>query len=297
MDMNRLRYFCVIVQTGSLTKASEILHISQPALSKSVKALEGELAKKLMVPSGRGIAVTDYGQKLYLEILPLLEKIDRLKSLDLNLGQSKRLNIAAFEVFTTYFLGKLVAENFIDYDVNIFELVPGPMEVAIVKGIADIGISYLPIPRPELDIDKITTIEMGIFGLTSKFRSFEFNSLPFVVPNVSIEGTPSKVKGLDGWPDHEIPRYIKYQVAMMETALDLCRRGICVGYFPKFVIELHNIFTKSQYMLSELSLPKGKKLESQNVFMIKRKSDLESSQYKKISKALRLIGLPKTSTT
>lgn len=296
MDMNRLRYFCVIVQVGSLTKASEILRISQPALSKAVKVLEGELAKKLLIPSGRGVTVTDYGQKLYVEALPLLQKIDSLRSMDLNLGQDKRLNIAGFEVFTTYFLGKLVAENFFDFDVNIFELVPGPMEVAIVKGIADIGISYLPIPRPELDIVKITTIDMGIFGLTSKFSSFDFNSLPFVVPNVPIEGTPSKVKGLDGWPDHELPRNIKYQVTMMETALDLCRRGVCVGYFPRFVIELHNNVTKSEYELSEIPLPKGKKLGSQSVFMIKRKSDLESSSFKKISKALRLLGLRRTNT-
>ena len=133
-----------------------------------------------------------------------------------------------------------------DFDVNIFELVTCPMEVVIVKGIADISISYLPIPRPDLDIVKITTIDMGIFGLTSKFSSFDFNSIPFVVPNVPIEGTPSKVKGL-GWPDHEMPRNIKYQVTMKETALDLCRSGIFVGYFPRFVVELHNNVTKSEY--------------------------------------------------
>jgi len=73
----------------------------------------------LMVPFGKLLDYgscqnfkTNYGHKLYVEALPLLRKIDSLRSVDLTLGQDKRLNIAGFGVFTTYFLAKLVAENF-----------------------------------------------------------------------------------------------------------------------------------------------------------------------------------------
>jgi len=292
MDMSRLHYFCTVVNAGSLVRASELLGVSQPALSKALKKLEGEIGQKLIVPSGRGIAITDNGKRLAAEAAPLIEKIDALKSIGFARDEkSELISIATFEVFSTYFLGKVISEQFADnFDVKVFELVPGPMEEAIAKGNADIGITYLPIPHPDLDIHKITSIEMAIYGMSSRFKKTEFSHLPFVVPNIPISGTPSKAKGLDGWPDHLTPRTIKYRVTMMETALDLCRRGQCVGYFPKFVVDLHNNATRAEFNLDELSGPKGAKLGTQDVFMIKRKSDLESKSFKKIGRALRTLG-------
>ncbi len=249
------------------------------------------MGQKLIVPSGRGIAITDNGKRLAAEAAPLIEKIDALRSI----GSAREekfelLSIATFEVFSTYFLGKVISEQFADnYSVKVFELVPGPMEEAIAKGNADIGITYLPIPHPDLDIYKIASIEMAIYGIGNQFKKAEFTHLPFVVPNIPISGTPSKAKGLDGWPDHLIPRTVKYRVTMMETALDLCRRGQCVGYFPKFVVDLHNKVTKPEFHLEMLTGPQGAKLGPQDVFMIKRKSDLESKSFRKISRALRAL--------
>ncbi len=42
MNLRRLKYFLKIVDTGSLTQASEILHIAQPALSQQMATLEHE---------------------------------------------------------------------------------------------------------------------------------------------------------------------------------------------------------------------------------------------------------------
>jgi DNA-binding transcriptional LysR family regulator len=46
MDMNRLRYFTIIAKTGSMVKASELLNISQPALSKAVKVWQESVLSK-----------------------------------------------------------------------------------------------------------------------------------------------------------------------------------------------------------------------------------------------------------
>jgi DNA-binding transcriptional LysR family regulator len=289
MDINRLHYFCTVVNAGSLVKASELLGVSQPALSKALKKLEDEIGHKLIVPSGRGIAITDNGRKLAAEAAPLIEKIDALKTIGSPREELlESLSIATFEVFSTYFLGKVLSEQFAEKsDVKILELVPGPMEEAIANRRADIGITYLPIPHSDLDIHKITTIEMAIYGNNNRFKKMDFSQLPFVAPNIPISGTPSKAKGLDGWPDHLIPRSITYRVTMMETALDLCRRGQCVGYFPKFVVELHNRVSKTDYNLEPLPGPPKVRLAAQEVFMIKRKSDLETASFKKIARAIR----------
>jgi DNA-binding transcriptional LysR family regulator len=290
MDINRLHYFCTVTQTGSLTKASELLSISQPALSKALKTLEGELNEKLIIPSGRGIMVTDRGKQIAEYILPLIEKLQNLhdfKELDIF---SNTIRIATFEVFSTYFLGKVIVDNFSEEKVQVFELLPGPMEDAIARGIADIGITYLPVPHPKLDILEVSSVKMGVFGIKNKFENIEFDALPFVVSNTTISGTPSKVKGLDGWPDHKLPRKCIYQITMMETALDLCRRGACVGYFPQFVVELHNQKVQEKYKLDKLELHSKLEPSKQKVYAIKRKSDIESSNFKKITRALRQLG-------
>ncbi|MBT4760054.1 MAG: LysR family transcriptional regulator [Bdellovibrionaceae bacterium] len=287
--MNRLHYFCTVVKTGSLVKASELLNISQPALSKAIKVLEGELNEKLIIPSGRGISITDNGQKIALQAAPLLEKINNLKSSHENQRQNKQLTVASFEVFSTHFLGRVISKSFPQHSVNVLELIPGAMEEAIINRDADIGITYLPIPHPDLDILEVNSIKMGVFGLKKVFNNFDSKELPFVIPNQFVEGTPSKVKGLDGWPDHVFPRNIKYKVTLMETALELCRQGSCVGYFPNFVINLHNKKIVRKYKLDQIQFTGIPKFNRQIVYMIKRKSDLEASNFKKISKAIRLI--------
>lgn len=289
MDMNRLRYFCTVSQTSSISEAAKLLYISQPALSKAIKLLEEEIGQKLIVSSGRGISITDKGRELAKEAAPLLERLHSLKNFDFHDNNQKKISLTTFEVFSTYFLGDFLAKNFEDYSVKVSELTPGLMEEAIVKGQADIGITYMPIPKAELDILKITSLKMGIFGQKEKFKNVDISMMPFVIPSVELSEQPSKARGLDGWPDNEIPRLIKYEVGMMETALDLCRQGKCVGYFPNFVIKLHNRKVKLEYELDLLPAPKDFRGQVQDVYMIKRKSDLESSNFKKLSKALRQL--------
>lgn len=106
MDIDRVRYFSVFAETGSLVRASEVLHISQPALSKALKLLEREVGTKLLEAEGRGLKVTAAGKKFRNETRPLLAEW-------LNFGKKIRdqenwqpSRIASFEVFTTYFLGR-----------------------------------------------------------------------------------------------------------------------------------------------------------------------------------------------
>jgi DNA-binding transcriptional LysR family regulator len=59
MNMDRVRYFCVVANCGSLVKALEILRISQPALSKAVRVLEEEVGLKLLEREGRRLRLTE----------------------------------------------------------------------------------------------------------------------------------------------------------------------------------------------------------------------------------------------
>jgi LysR family nitrogen assimilation transcriptional regulator len=65
METRRLRYFVTIVDSGTITRAAELLHLAQPALSQHVSALESEFKQQLLVRSRRGIVPTAAGRSLY----------------------------------------------------------------------------------------------------------------------------------------------------------------------------------------------------------------------------------------
>ena len=81
MTENRLfKYFLVAAQEENITKAAEILHVSQPALSKQIMQLEEELGAKLFIRGKRSLTLTEEGRFLRgraQEIVALTEKTER----------------------------------------------------------------------------------------------------------------------------------------------------------------------------------------------------------------------------
>ena len=61
MDIRILRYFIAVAEEGNITKAAARLHVSQPALSTQLAALEDELGQRLFERGARGIELTEKG--------------------------------------------------------------------------------------------------------------------------------------------------------------------------------------------------------------------------------------------
>lgn len=59
-----LETFCTVAATGSLSRAAEALHISQPAVTRQIKALEQELGAVLLTRTPRGVELTPVGHKV-----------------------------------------------------------------------------------------------------------------------------------------------------------------------------------------------------------------------------------------
>lgn len=293
MDATRLKYFATVAKTGSLRAASELLHLSPAALSKAVKLLETEVGVELLTPAGRGILLTDRGRELARRAAPLLEGLETLgQALRAEKSAESPVRVGSFEVFTTYFTGRLAKEYLTGVPLLVRELVPGEMERALENHEIDLGITYVPIPSQALDFLKVTVLEMGIFAKRGCFTDVPFTEIPFAIPAHPIQGSPNKVRGLDGWPEDKVPRLVRYRVDMMETAMELCRQGLAVSYLPRFVVELHNHTARREYTLEPLPLPARLTETKHPVYLIKRKTDLESATAKKVAKALRVLCRP-----
>jgi DNA-binding transcriptional LysR family regulator len=73
VHLRRLRYFVAVAEELHFTRAAELLHVAQPALSRSVRELEDELRTLLLVRSSRAVVLTPAGQALLPRARALLE--------------------------------------------------------------------------------------------------------------------------------------------------------------------------------------------------------------------------------
>jgi LysR family nitrogen assimilation transcriptional regulator len=80
VNLRRLKYFVKIVDLGSLTQASEVLHIAQPALSQQLATLEGEFQQQLLVRTKRGVTPTEAGRVLYRHAQIILRQFEQARS-------------------------------------------------------------------------------------------------------------------------------------------------------------------------------------------------------------------------
>lgn len=287
MDLNQLRYFSVVAETGSIRRAAELLHLTPTALSKAVKVLEREVGVALVRPQGRGIALTDEGRHLARRAGPVLADLAGLPSeLTTRTVAGPMLRYASHEVFGTYFTRPLLAAMPPGAGIEHRYLPPGEIEASVLSGESDIGISYILMPSAGLELELIAEVPMGIFGLP-ELGELSFEELAFAAPARPTIGSPVRPQSLDGWPDDRVPRTIRYRITTTELALELCRQGRAAAYFPSFVIALHNRAAAVDQQLVELEDPPGLDPQPQRVYCITRSGTSGGDQTGWVRAALR----------
>ena len=79
MEIRTLRYFLAVAREENMTRASETLHVTQPTLSKALKALEDELGKKLFERHSFSISLTEEGALLRDRAEDLVTMADKIE--------------------------------------------------------------------------------------------------------------------------------------------------------------------------------------------------------------------------
>ena len=81
INLNYFKIFYVVAKNGNITKASQELYISQPAISQTIKNLEDTLGCRLFIREKKGVALTHIGRKIYDKVEASLKSLDRLQEL------------------------------------------------------------------------------------------------------------------------------------------------------------------------------------------------------------------------
>lgn len=90
IDFELYRIFVSVAQEENITKASEKLNISQPAITKQVKNLENQLSIRLFERKSKGVVLTKEGKELYEKLKNPIEELNRIDS---QVGKEKFIHI------------------------------------------------------------------------------------------------------------------------------------------------------------------------------------------------------------
>jgi LysR family transcriptional regulator, benzoate and cis,cis-muconate-responsive activator of ben and cat genes len=93
MELRTLRYFVAVAETGNISRAAKRIFLTQPALSRQIKALEEEIGQCLLTRQAHSIRLTPVGQALVGEARELLQHADQVLERVRKAGQGVRLRV------------------------------------------------------------------------------------------------------------------------------------------------------------------------------------------------------------
>jgi DNA-binding transcriptional LysR family regulator len=166
VDFTQLRTFVTIAQEGNLTRAAQHLHLTQPAVSLQLKALQKTLGVTLFSRSPRGMQLTNDGEKL----LPFAELIlagvaefhQGVRALQSSISGPLAIGTILDPEFTRLgaFLKKLV-ENYPQLSTQLRQGMSGNVLQQVKTGALDVGY-YLGIPTKEFHHQVLTSFTYNV---------------------------------------------------------------------------------------------------------------------------------------
>jgi DNA-binding transcriptional LysR family regulator len=127
LEVRELRLVTAIAENGSLVRAARVLAVSQPALTRSLAALEAKLRSRLFERSRQGVIPTNLGRAVLAEASDILQRLERLESAvaEVRGGQVQELRIAAGNHVLESLGGRAAARMLALYPTTRLRLVAG----------------------------------------------------------------------------------------------------------------------------------------------------------------------------
>jgi DNA-binding transcriptional LysR family regulator len=149
MDIKQILYFKAVADSGSFAKASDRLHISQPAISAQIGQLEAELNTELLVRHARGARLTPAGTLFLEHSRDILARIEQARAAigELDREVSGSVTIAMITTVANVVAAPLLErakQSYPKLDVKIFEALSGEISAWHAGNRFDLSIMYLP---------------------------------------------------------------------------------------------------------------------------------------------------------
>lgn len=154
-DLRRLQHFLAVADTGGFTRATDQLHLSQQALSSSIRQLEKELGVTLFTRDGRRITLTPAGRQLQNDARALLAAAHTVADHVQRVASAARENYVvghtpALDNIEIYGLLEPAVETFGDVSFTFRQMFPDQLSAALIDGSIQLALRRGVVPDPEL---------------------------------------------------------------------------------------------------------------------------------------------------
>lgn len=164
MDLRQLTYFTEVVKLKSFTKASQSLHLTQPTLSKVIKAMEEELDMELLDRSSKHLELTHFGEIVYEEAVKIVAMVEDMNAMLKDKNQLKKGRIRiGLPPLGILFFPKILSGFKAKYPGIHIELVEHGANVVrekVDQGELDIGFAMLPVDEDLFDVIPFSTDQL-----------------------------------------------------------------------------------------------------------------------------------------
>lgn len=202
LDLRNLRYFVGVVAAGSITRAAEVLHIAQPALSVQIRQVEDEMGTPLLERRSTGVVPTAAGRVFLEHARDVLARVDAIYGDVQAFGREPAGRVAiglpqSMARILTVPLVRTVLDRWPLIHLQLIELSTGYVQHHLLTGDIDIGLTFLDPGVPGIRAHKLLDEELVVVGDSARFpvslaglgskgipliRPEDLAGVPFVLP-------------------------------------------------------------------------------------------------------------------
>lgn len=248
MQLRQLEYFKMVCKVKSITKAAQLLNVSQPSVTVAIKKLEEELGVNLFERNLKKLVLTLEGSIFFKRA----EKI--LSSVEYSLEEMHDYSLrhkADLRIGITPIVGAMIFPDIFEkiqaecrrFKVRFSEEGSLMIRELLLKGEIDLGILITSNISPGLENITIATEEIHVcFAEDHPLKNASappFNSLKEFSFLLFKEDTYSRQMILDECERHHMIPEIGFSSRQIETLLGLVEKGVGISFLPEAIVKKH----------------------------------------------------------
>lgn len=246
MDLRTMRYMLVVAEHGHMTRASEALGVSQPALSAALRKLEDELGAAVFHRTGKGVEVTDAGRVFLQHAAQAIRQAEQgVEAVRELVGlESGSIRVGAGATAAGYLLPGAIRAVQVEHPALRFSIrEAGSLAVSqgVVSGELDLGIVTMPLDHPRSDDllvvrtirDELRLIVPGGHRLSGR-KTFRWDDLAGE-PVVAFEAESAVRRLIDSLAiDAGVELDVVMELRSIESIVQMVKAEIGVGFVSKY---------------------------------------------------------------
>ncbi|MDD1515719.1 LysR family transcriptional regulator [Priestia megaterium] len=240
MTITQLQVLVKTIDTGSFTKASQALNMTQPAVSHAISNLEADLGVKLLLRDRkRGLILTDIGERILVHTRAILNHIEKVEQ---EIAAEKgfevgTIKIGSFPSASTQFLPKIIKvfkQKYPSLQLNVHEGTLDEIKGWLKSKVIDIG--FIVLPSKGMDTVPIAKDEMVVLvpktHALSKKNSISINDLDNEPLILCRGGFESPI--IDMFNKAKVKLRAEFTVSHINTLLKMIQEDLGLAIAPRF---------------------------------------------------------------